>query len=80
VGSEIIVRRDGPGEIVSPSHEEAKKLTPEVGIVVGVTQEGDYVVGLLKAKVVVLVPIKHVAVSLNCFQGPSMPKFVEYMT
>jgi hypothetical protein len=80
VGSEIIIRRDGRGKVVSPNHEDAKKLTPKVGIVMGTTNEGDYVVGLLKAKEVVLVPIEHTSVSLNHFQGPSMPKFIEFMS
>lgn len=71
VGSEVIVRRDGAGEIVSPITEEAKKLTPEVGIVMGLTKNSDYMVGLLKAKEVVSVPIQHISVSLNRFQGPA---------
>jgi hypothetical protein len=80
VGSEIILRRDGRGEILSPNQEEAKKMTPEVGIVMGHSPDGYYVVGLLKAKEVVMTPIEHVAVSLNRFHGPTQPKFVEYLT
>jgi hypothetical protein len=78
VGSEVIVRRDGSGEIVTPTSEEAKKLTPEVGIVMGVTKDGDYMVGLLKAKEVVSVPIEHVSVSLNRFQGPTQYRFEDF--
>ncbi len=80
MGSEIILRRDGRGEILSPNQEEAKKMTPEVGIVMGFSPDGYYVVGLLKAKEVVMFPIEHLAVSLNRFQGPTQPKFVEYLT
>jgi hypothetical protein len=79
VGSEIILRGDGRGEILSPNQEEAK-MTPEVGIVMGFSPDGYYFVGLLKAKEVVMSLTEHVAVSLNRFQGPTQPKFVEYLT
>ncbi len=80
VGSEIILRRDGRSEILSPNHPNAKKMTPGVGIVMGVSTDGYYIVGLLKAKEVAMSPIEHVSVSLNRFQGPTQSKFVEYMT
>ena len=80
MGSEVILRRDGRGEIVSPNNPDAKKMTPEVGIVMGTSTDGYYIVGLLKAKEVVMTPVENVSVSLNRFQGPTQSKFVEYLT
>jgi hypothetical protein len=66
VGSEIIIRRDLLGKVTLD-----RKYSEEVGFVFGHTDDGAYLVGLLKGSEVILVEEEMFMVSIRRYQGPT---------
>jgi hypothetical protein len=69
VGTEVIIRRLQNGAI-SEAFKNMKRA-PEIGFIFGRADSGEYVVGLMKSKEVLLVPEGYFSVSIRRYSGPT---------